>query len=314
MKPATTVVLLRPTKSNDRREAFEVFLVKRAARSGFMGGMYVFPGGKLDPADQTDSAKKLVSQSGYLRWQERIHSSDFSRPAVDEALAKGLLVASVREVFEEAGVLLAKVGSTGQVLQTDVTETKTRFLEWRARLAKGECSFADFLTAEDLYLDPVMLTYFAHWITPSREKRRYDTRFFVAYQPIGQEAVVDDHEAVDGVWRTPKEAISDYRQGDIALAPPTLRILEDLSGHISVSHVIDWAAGRDVWPIMPKVGTVNDQIAILLPWDPGFEATDGESILGLPHPHPNAEGPSRVVLEGQQWHSRNDFAQSSVDD
>lgn len=297
-------MLLRPREVENGRDSFEVFLVKRAAKSGFMGGMYVFPGGKLDSADQANFAKDLVIDEGYLEWHSRIHSSDYSSPAIDEALGKGLLVASVREVFEEAGVLLAKVRSTGEVLQTDAPETKRRLLDWRDRLAKEECLFSDILTAEDLYLDPSMLIYFAHWITPSRERRRYDTRFFVAHQPVEQEPVVDDHEAVDGVWRTPLAAIDDYRHGNIALAPPTLRILEDLAEQDSISHVMKWASGRDVWPIMPKVGTVNDQIAILLPWDPHFGSTEGESVRGLPEPHPNAEGPSRVVLEGQQWHSR----------
>ena len=269
-----------------------------------MGGMYVFPGGKLDPSDHSSAAKSTVLEVGYPDWYKRLHSCDFNNPEVDETLGHGLLVASVREVFEEAGVLLAKVRATGRVLQIASEQKKARFLEWRDKLVRGDCSFSEILVAEDLYLDPTMLTYFAHWVTPSREKRRYDTRFFVAYQPDGQEPVVDEHEAEEGVWRSPHEAISDYRRGEIALAPPTLRILEDLGSQASIPEIMDWAAGRDVWPIMPRVGTVDEQIAILLPWDPHFESTEGEKVEGLPHPHPNAEGPSRVVLEGQQWNSR----------
>ena len=297
-------MLLRPRLQTDHLGAFELFLVKRAARSGFMGGMYVFPGGKLDPSDQSGVIKSTISENDFLDWHDRLHSSDFTNPAVDESLGRGLLVASVREVFEEAGVLLAKAQATGRVLEIESEQTKARFLEWRDKLARGDCLFSEILMAEDLFLDPTMLTYFAHWITPSREKRRYDTRFFVAYQPSRQEPVVDEHEAEEGVWRSPLEAISDYRRGEISLAPPTLRILEDLGSKASISKIMDWAAARDVWPIMPRVGTVDEQIAILLPWDPHFESTEGEKVEGLPYPHPNAEGPSRVVLEGQQWNSR----------
>ena len=270
-----------------------------------MGGMYVFPGGKLD---EEDSGEALLSRMGNVTPADCRRSLDETpkRDLTAEAAA-ALFIASIREVFEEAGVLLARRVGEDHYVRLDDEKVQQRFSEWRLKLRSGEADFAQILESEDLELAVDNLAYFAHWLTPSRERRRYDTRFFVAYQPEGQEPVIDDHEIVDGVWRSPQEAIADYRRGDIALAPPTLRILEDLGSQSSIEALMDWANERQVWPIMPRVGAVDQKIAILLPWDPAFASTEGEMLEGLPEPHPMAEGPSRVVLEGEQWFSRGQF-------
>jgi len=296
LRDAATVVLVRPGSP------FDVFLVKRAAKSGFMGGMYVFPGGKLD---DVDAAPELIAcmPDGAAEVCAREIEQTPGHP-IGPDIASGLFIASIREVFEEAGVLLARREGERDYIRLDDPENRERFADWRQRLRDGKAEFVEILREEKLSLAIDNLAYFAHWLTPSREKRRYDTRFFVAHQPDGQEPVIDQHETVAGVWRSPKAAIEDYRRGEIALAPPTLRTLEDIGVHDSLEELMRWAQARVVWPIMPRVGTVNNQISILLPWDPHFESTEGEMVEGLPEPHPMAEGPSRVVLDGQQWFSR----------
>jgi 8-oxo-dGTP pyrophosphatase MutT (NUDIX family) len=296
LQDAATVALIRPG------DPFDVFLVKRASKSGFMGGMYVFPGGKLDSEDSDPAILACMPDSARHQCKDNLEATPQGILSGDTAAA--LHVASIREVFEEAGVLLARRDKETDYVRLDDSQTQQRFSDWRLKLRNQEVSLADILRAEKLSLAVDNLIYFAHWLTPSRERRRYDTRFFVAYQPDGQEPVIDEHETVDGVWRSPQAAIADYRRGDIALAPPTLRILEDIGAHDSVDSLMEWAKARRVWPIMPRVGIVDEKISILLPWDPNFDATEGESIEGLPRPHPMAQGPSRVVLEGEQWFSR----------
>ena len=267
-----------------------------------MGGMYVFPGGKLDDADLDPKLVARVPEDALAHCAQEIEQTP-GRPLRPNT-AVGLYVASIREMFEEAGVLLARREGEADYLSLADLETRELFAAWRQKLREGEVSFLDMLKTEKLSLAMDDLAYFAHWLTPSREKRRYDTRFFVAHQPPEQVPVIDDFETVASAWRSPSAAIQDYRNGEIALAPPTLRILEDIGAHRSVEALMAWAKARAVWPIMPKVGVVDNQISILLPWDPNFESTEGEKLEDLPSPHPMADGPSRVVLEGDQWFSR----------
>lgn len=282
---AATVLLVRDGAP------FEVYLVKRASKSAFMGGMFVFPGGKLDEVDAT---VPTLDPTAAARCVEALEAT----PGVEltNEVAAGLYVCACRELFEEAGVLFAKSRS-GVALNVD------RLAEHRRALRAATMSFAEVLTAEDLDLDVSPLAYFAHWITPSREKRRYDTRFFIARHPPGQKPIIDEEETVDSAWMSPADALDAYRAGTIALSPPTMRTLEDLALARSVDGVFELTKRRTIAAVLPKVGVAGQNIAILLPWDPLYAETEGEAVA-VPEPHPTAEGASRIVLEGQQWVSR----------
>jgi 8-oxo-dGTP pyrophosphatase MutT (NUDIX family) len=85
-RPAATVVVLRPLD-----EAFEVLLVRRHDRVAFMGGAYVFPGGRVDVADRAPSSGAAQPES-----------SRFPDLSTDEELAHRR--AAARELLEEAAV------------------------------------------------------------------------------------------------------------------------------------------------------------------------------------------------------------------
>ena len=292
VRDASTVILIRPGAP------FEVFLVRRHQKSAFMGGMFVFPGGKLDDAD---SAPRVLARCGDTASELRQRMDETpGRPVTDE-LAAALGVAACRELFEEAGVLLARRRGDTDIVCFDGGDAQARFTRQRAALRAEEKTFADLLEEEDLELDLGGLAYYAHWITPSQEPRRYDTRFFVAALPPGQVALIDQEEVTEQTWRSPASVLEAHAKGEIGLAPPTMRTLEELAECPDLSAVEVFARGRAVAPLLPKVAPVDDKIGILLPWDPLYAEADGEGLDLGDGPHPMSEPISRIVLDDGRW-------------
>ena len=118
--------------------------------------------------------------------------------------------------------------------------------------------------------DPDALVKFSRWITPKQVKTRFDTHFFLASLPGGQEPQVDGREVVDLGWFTPQEALDAHREQRIALVFPTIKHLEQLDGFASVAELLAHARGRDVQPVEPKVFLEGEVARVLLPGDPGY--------------------------------------------
>ncbi|MBM4475164.1 NUDIX domain-containing protein [Rhodococcus hoagii] len=249
-KDASTVMLVR-----DGDGGVEVFLLRRVAGMAFAGGMTVFPGGGVDPSDGTADVRWSGPSPAW--WAERF--------GVDEARAKALVCAAVRETFEECGVLLA-----GPTEDTVVADT-AGYAEARRQLESRELSFADFLTRENLVLRADLLRPWANWITPVQEGRRYDTRFFVAVLPEGQNADGETSEAAEVAWRTPTAAVDDWRQRRSVLLPPTWRQLATLGEFDGVDAIL--AAEPEISPILPELSFVDGKPRVSFPGDEGYYDT-----------------------------------------
>ena len=188
-RQAATVILLRGGS-----DALEVLLVKRTPHARFMGGVWVFPGGAVDAGEgEGDAAHR---------------------------------VAAVRELEEEAGIVVA---------------------------------------------DPGALVKFSRWITPAEVVVRFDTHFFLAALPDGQEATIDGDEIVDEGWFTPADALAAHRDGEIELVFPTIKHLEQLAGFASADALLEFARGREVGPVQPRVVTEGETTRLLLPGEPGYD-------------------------------------------
>jgi hypothetical protein len=125
------------------------------------------------------------------------------------------------------------------------------------------------LRAEHLTLATDRLAYFAHWITPEEQPIRFDTRFFAAVMPPGQEPVVDGHEIVDLKWLTPAEAISASKRKEIGLRTPTIKNLELVAGGgAPAASVVTSLGAREVQTIRPRVLQVDGKPVPVLPGDP----------------------------------------------
>ena len=292
MKEAATVVLTRPGENG-----LEVFLVKRHSRSGFMAGAYVFPGGKLDEADH--GFKEDVLSFNMLVLASRLQQTPGR--FCSDSLRLGLVVAACRELFEEAGILFA-VTTSGKLI-TEEDPQWGELMAQRAAVNAGEASFEGLLRKAGLKLCAESLGYWSHWVTPSAEKRRFDTRFFVAALPGGQTAVRDDRETTDARWMTPEDALNEQKEGAIFLPPPTLRTLEDMSRFESHEELMAFASTESPFAVMPKIHTEDNVISIILPWDAEFAGLEGESLEFSATEHPFVQSPSRIVFDGEGWSS-----------
>jgi 8-oxo-dGTP pyrophosphatase MutT (NUDIX family) len=252
--PAATVTLVRDTPAG-----LEVLMLQRNHQSGFMPGMFLFPGGALDPGDR-DAA--VLS---------RCHGSDDATASAALGLDSGGLAycaAAIRESFEEAAVLLA-YGENDEIVNPGEPVRRERFDEYRRKLNAGEDVLAQMLERERLRLATDRLTYFAHWITPVNAPRRYDTRFFVAIAPEGQEALPDNVEAIHHVWVNPSEAVERHRTGEFKMRTPTIRTLEQFAPFGTADALIAHLRSlTDIPAILPHIAPTGKR---LLPGEPGYE-------------------------------------------
>jgi 8-oxo-dGTP pyrophosphatase MutT (NUDIX family) len=249
---AATVILAR-----DGGSGVEVFLLRRVAGMAFAGGMTVFPGGGVDQRDADASVAWTGPEPDW--WAERF--------GCDVGLARALVCAAVRETFEESGVLLA-----GPDPDTVVADTAA-YADARHALVARDLSLAGFLGANGLVLRADLLRPWANWLTPEEEPRRYDTRFFLAELPEGQRADGSTTEADHASWRTPSDAIDDWRAGRRGLLPPTWVTLSDVAEFGSVEAAM--AAERVITKVMPKVVRDEGVLRVVLPGDPRYAAAAG---------------------------------------
>jgi 8-oxo-dGTP pyrophosphatase MutT (NUDIX family) len=261
--PAATVTLVR-----DSADGLEVLMLQRNHRSGFMPGVFLFPGGALDPADASDTVAA------------RCAGIDDARSSAALDLPRGGLAywtAAIRESFEEAGVLLA-YDDAGELVNPGAPSRIERFADYRRRLNAGEACLCEMLEREGLRLAADRLTYFGHWITPVTAPRRYDTRFFVAIAPEGQEALPDNVEAIHHVWLNPARALERSRAGGFGMRTPTIRTLEQFAPHETVDALL--AALRTQPPVRAVLPRIGADGRPLLPGDPGYEAVAAAHTQG----------------------------------
>jgi 8-oxo-dGTP pyrophosphatase MutT (NUDIX family) len=269
LRSASTVVLAR-----DAHHRMEVFLVRGDDRVAFMGGAHVFPGGRVDAAHLLDEPEMGC---------DAIAHATARLGDMPAATAIAYHVAAARELFEEAGVLLAREG--GRIVSM-ADGDEGRFSAYRMALARREITIRDLLARERLRLALDALMLFAHWVTPAIETTRFDTRFFFARLPDGQEPVHDAHETTHGEWMTPQDAVERCRRGEIALPPPTWTTLRRLSMFASTAEAWAWAGSCAVPRVQPGFSELGDGTRmVLLPGDPlfppveGFEAAETRFIL-----------------------------------
>ncbi|RRQ25124.1 NUDIX hydrolase [Rhodococcus sp. Eu-32] len=249
VRDASTVILLR-----DAAAGIEVFLLERVGGMAFAGGMTVFPGGGVDLSD-ADTGLEWTGPSASW-WAERF--------GVDERKATALVCAAARETFEECGVLLA-----GPTADSVVSDTR-RFADDRGALERREQTFGEFLTRNELVLRADLLRPWSNWITPVGEKRRYDTRFFVAVVPEGQTADGETSEAASVGWRSLDAALEDWRRGATILLPPTWSQLAGLTTFDGVDAVL--AASPDVTPIQPDLYHSDGELRVDFPGQDAYYA------------------------------------------
>jgi 8-oxo-dGTP pyrophosphatase MutT (NUDIX family) len=199
-RPSATVLLLRDSMP------WELLMVQRPGGADFAPGAYVFPGGA-------------------------VHEGDGSFP--DE-----LRAAAVRELFEEAGVLLARGAGEREAAQV-------------RRLVEGGATFAHALTETGLAPDFDALVIFARWVTPALLRRRFDARFYIARMPAGQSIRPQEGEVVDWRWVSPARALDDPR---LNLVYATRAVLESVADAPDVETLFTRARAMAEIPVVePRI-------------------------------------------------------------
>jgi 8-oxo-dGTP pyrophosphatase MutT (NUDIX family) len=269
MHAAATVLLLR-----EQPTGLEVLMMRRASAVSFMGGMWVFPGGRMEASDQSPEAVARTFPHRAARNAAQFQT--LRGEQLDASAALGLHVAACREAFEEAGVLLAVTPSGAPCEPGRLERLRSR----REEVTADAAAFVRMLEEEDLRLDVGQLVYWSHWITPSLEPKRFDTRFFVAPLPPGQEASADLSELTEHAWINPALVADALERGDIKVVPPTLLTLEDLSEsfarHGSLAAMLEAERGRATPPVMPRIDVRGDSVSVVMPWDAGYGDVAGE--------------------------------------
>lgn len=233
-RPAATIAVVR-----DAAVGIEVLLLRRGASNDHARGAWVFPGGIVDARDpefhdccagidDATASARLNVPSGGLNY----------------------LIAALRECFEEAGLLYANDRDGRPVALTG--ELARQLGEWRVPLNNHERSLGDMCRQYGLTLAADRLVYFSHWLTPLGPPKRWDTRFFLAEAPAGQEATHDDTEMVEQLWISPADALA---RGDaLPLLNPTRFTLETIQRFDTVAALLAWArTPREIPLILPRM-------------------------------------------------------------
>ncbi len=292
-KKATTIILLR----NKEPEGFELFLLKRHEKSSFMGGNFVYPGGRVD---RNDGSLEICPFCRGITHEEA-HRIFGGLLSPDESFAHW--IAGIRELFEEAGVLFA-YDQNGNLFHLKNPDERGRFLNYRHLLQKGKLSISRLAQKEKVLLALDQLHYYAHWITPEARSERFDTRFFLARHPIGQEATHDQKETTVGLWLTPKEALEENLRGEVILSPPTLKTLEDLSRFKSLGELFNSLKKREIRPVLPILTKISGNPLLIFPWDPEYEIFQrGEIPVPIDHGRPSQpeDNTTRLILKEGRW-------------
>lgn len=251
--PAATVTLVRDTP-----RGLEVLMLQRNHSLAFMPGVYVFPGGAVDAADDSPDLHALCS------------GLDDAMASRALGLARGGLaywIAAIREAFEEAGILLA-YDESGEIVSLE-GEAAERYAAHRRAFHHRGGDFASFARSEGLRLATDRLHYFGHWITPVGAPRRYDTRFFLAAAPAGQEARADERETIAHAWVRPAEALAMHARDALAMRFPTIKTLERFAACATIAELIaEIESTRIVRPLLPRVTRDGRSV---LPGEPGYE-------------------------------------------
>jgi 8-oxo-dGTP pyrophosphatase MutT (NUDIX family) len=214
-----------------------------------MPDVYVFPGGSVHAEDcEAEVTPGVVVPVEPL--------------SADTALGAGMRVAAIRELFEEAGILLAVRDDHSIGLDRSIQE---RYPMYRAKLDARTITMAEIAAQEDCVLATDSLTHYAHWITPEAMPKRFSTHFFLAELPDGQEPTHHHLETTDGLWITPNAALEGYAAKTFPLVFATIHQLRDLATYASPAEAINAWRGRIPVTMKPRIIQRDGEQIILLP-------------------------------------------------
>jgi 8-oxo-dGTP pyrophosphatase MutT (NUDIX family) len=256
-RDAATVMILRDG-GGPLGGGVEVLMLRRTAAMKFAPGAYVFPGGSVDPADY----------GADIGWHGPSAAEFGARLGATAEVARALVIAAVRETFEESGLLLAGPPDGGDLAVPGGAEWEAD----RMALAGGTLSLAELLAKRGLVLRADLLVPWARWVTPDGEPRRFDARFFAAALPGGQQATGHAAEADHVVWLRPDAAIDAAKAGTMTLLPPTAATLNDFASAVTAGQglagILD--TSREIELVQPQMILTDGTPWLVIPDEVGY--------------------------------------------
>jgi len=249
--PSASILLLR-----DGANGLEVLTLQRGARVGFAANMLAFPGGRVDIGDWAWRLRRRAQGGAHLTISDLAHR-----------------LAALRELFEEAGVLLA--APERHVMKLGAGAAFRVAVRYRRRVHAGRLGFAAMLERSGLLLDAGKLVPFAHWVTPAIAPKRYDTRFYLAAAPAGQRAVADGAESVRVAWRRPRDVLAAWEAGAETLMFPTRLNLMKLAKADTAAAALSSARAAPVPQVTPELALEGGR-RLVIPAAAGFDLTVAE--------------------------------------
>lgn len=231
-RPAATVVVAIQAPTG-----LEFLLLQRPDDARFGAGAWAFPGGAIDEDDAC------------ARWADRL-------PGAGEAAA---CVAALRELFEETGIMPARLRGCGP----------DELIEARRALLSERIRFSQVAARLELDFSSTRIAYFARWITPRGAALRFDTRFFLLSLEGRPRRVslTPEHEAA--IWTTPASALRRFSAGRLPMMFPTERTIERLAGFRSVDEAMTALSGVHVEPALVRLGVGENGLPA--PGDAGYD-------------------------------------------
>ncbi|SFL90195.1 MBL fold metallo-hydrolase [Marinobacter zhejiangensis] len=284
IRPAATIALTRNSTNG-----LEVLLLQRTWKAAFMPGFYVFPGGAVDAGDRA--------------CLDHLQGTDDQAVSQTMSLDEGgadYMIAAIRECFEEAGLLLAT--QDGKPVSASLLAT---LANQRQALDQGTLTLDQLCRQHGLTLPLDRLGYLSHWITPEGAPRRFDTRFFIATAPDGQQASHDGNETIDHVWLTPQQALDDHQNGRRLIGPPTLRTLRQLRDFASSEAALAYAHANPppVVPTAPWPARKGGKAIVLESGSPAYgevvkldPGQDGQALAEIVATQPVTLAPGLIRL------------------
>ena len=239
-------------------------MLRRPDNARFAPGAYIFPGGVLEEQDRAGAAAipGLADGPTGAALHARMTGPGAEPFASPDALTSvALLVCAARELFEEAGVLVAR-DHDGTPVATTSPGRRGRL---REELLAGRLTFDRLLREEGLVLAPDDLVYFSHWITPEGLPIRFDTHFFLATLPPGQEAGHWEGEIAAGLWITPAEGLARHARGDFPMIPVQTAHLARFARFDSLAALLDFARRKPVPAVLPAAAPGSGGREVALP-------------------------------------------------
>jgi len=232
-------------------------MLRRHPKSEFMGEAYVFPGGAVDPGDKDPDLDPFCPDLTSGKAARRLGLDD-------PHTARGHYVACARETFEEAGLLLCHGAPPAP---EDREPMRRALLDHKPLLP--------LLADGGVELALNQLRVLDHWVTPVISPKRFDAWFFVARAPDGQRASFNPGESTEDRWLTAADALAAHQAGEVALAPPTICLLQDMSAHATVEQCLAAAPDVPVPPKMPQMYMGGEVPTLLFPGDHRHDETTG---------------------------------------